>query len=227
VIRTVPNHTQARAVENARIISDMPSARNLALAATAVVAAGLLLAQFHGTPGATPPPQPVAIQASTTAVASTSTSTTVTATSTSTEPSATSDVTSHRFDGRLTIPSVGIDAEWTGDDGSLAQYTIDAEFGLVSLYSRPACSREHGLHVLGHRTTHTHPFLALGQVVVGADINVSSGDQSCVYRVTGTRVEQDNVDAPGTLTVWTCAHEDGTPGGSNWRLVVDAQLVAG
>lgn len=229
MISAVPVSRPTEGVQNAgRIYRGVPAKRFLVLAAAISTLAAVAFFAPSSEPSSAPQTYsvPVVVEVRPIAVASTTT------TSSTTLPPDVTPIAAPPLGGHLSIPSVGVDADWLNDDGTSGLGVANMETGLDSIHARPPCSHEHGMQIAGHRTTHTHPFLNLGQVVAGATINVSSGDQSCTYRVTGTRVVpagearfEQNRGVPGTLTLWTCSYDDGTPGGSDWRVVVDATLV--
>lgn len=127
--------------------------------------------------------------------------------------------------GSIRIPAIGLDEVIRS---GVAMDVIDQG---VAHWSGTSSPGDHGNVVLaGHRTTHSRPFWALGDLDVGDLIYMEDGfGFDVMYRVTESFVVDPSAlwityetDEP-TLTMFAC-HPKGS---ARYRIVISAELLAG
>lgn len=119
--------------------------------------------------------------------------------------------------GQIIIPKIGLKDRVGIELNAGPQWVWNA---------RPGMHRT--VWIAGHRTTHTHPFLKLDQLMKGDVIYVRNDNQSFRYVVTGSRVvPSSHLFRPRqteSLMLSACARWDGTPTSAAYRIVVYARL---
>jgi sortase A len=130
--------------------------------------------------------------------------------------------------GRILIPAIGLNTQF--DNG---QAPADTAFTPSHYPSTGMPGQERTVAIAGHRVTHTHPFLLLGELRRGDLVEIRFGRAPSFATKACYRVRQMAVVAPTDVAVirdfgydrlvLTTCHP---PGSSSHRLVVTARRAA-